>query len=388
VPVWHDATRALRESGQLAVIGITEEQHPARCRLFAQWHGIDWPILWDPFNMTGSHVVPRFTLIDEHGVVRSTKAKLETLHSEFVDRTFPAVEAPARRAGTGRELVAALTAPNDSPAQRYYEALSSLLWRRAKGPGRDGAVRTIEAFADAHPQDAAARWRLGVAYRMRHDAEDRKPGDFQAALDHWAAALAMNPKQYIYRRRIQQYGPRLDKPYPFYGWIDDARAAIAARGEQPVTLEAPLSGAERNSRPAQAPRVAVEPDPEGALEAPAGLVEVETAVVWHTDATKNATARVHLLVRAAPGHRIELDGEAGPVTVWIAAGEGCTPRDPLHEAPVVAGRPQGIDFEVDLAPGRGAAALRGYVLYHACVSDGGACKYLRQDFTVAIPRRP
>ena len=57
MPVWHEATRALRESGDLTVIGITQEQHPERCGLFAQWKGIDWPILWDPFNLTEARAV-------------------------------------------------------------------------------------------------------------------------------------------------------------------------------------------------------------------------------------------------------------------------------------------------------------------------------------------
>ena len=65
MPVWHENTKALRAAGKLAVVGITQEQHAERCRLFAQWHQIDWPILWDPFNLTESKVVPRFTLIDE-----------------------------------------------------------------------------------------------------------------------------------------------------------------------------------------------------------------------------------------------------------------------------------------------------------------------------------
>ena len=62
------------------------------------------------------------------------------------------------------------------------------------------------------------------------DSVTSQAGDFQAAVDHWGAALRLNPNQYIYRRRIQQYGPRLTKPYPFYDWIKQARSDIAARG--------------------------------------------------------------------------------------------------------------------------------------------------------------
>ena len=57
-PVWHELTAPLRASGELVLVGITEEQHPDRCALFAQWQGFDWPILWDPFNLTRSAAVP------------------------------------------------------------------------------------------------------------------------------------------------------------------------------------------------------------------------------------------------------------------------------------------------------------------------------------------
>jgi hypothetical protein len=38
----------------------------------------------------------------------------------------------------------------------------------------------------------------------------------QKAVQYWTMALDMDSNQYIWRRRIQQYGPRLEKPYSFY----------------------------------------------------------------------------------------------------------------------------------------------------------------------------
>ena len=69
MPVWHEATKQLVEDGKLVVLGVVQEQHPDRCRLFAQWKGIDWPILHDVLNLVGPDAVPIYIAIDEHGPV-------------------------------------------------------------------------------------------------------------------------------------------------------------------------------------------------------------------------------------------------------------------------------------------------------------------------------
>ena len=75
MPVWHDATRQLVKDGRLVILGVTQEQHPERCRLFAQWKQFDWPILHDPINVLESAAVPIVVAIDEHGIVRSTRPR-------------------------------------------------------------------------------------------------------------------------------------------------------------------------------------------------------------------------------------------------------------------------------------------------------------------------
>ena len=72
-----------------------------------------------------------------------------------------------------------------------------------------------------------------MALWRRHESEHRRDGDAQAGVVRWTEALTANPNQYIWRRRIQQYGPRLDKPYNFYFWVAEARKEIRDRGEEP-----------------------------------------------------------------------------------------------------------------------------------------------------------
>ena len=59
VPGWHDATRELQAAGRFQMVGIIQEQHPDRARLFMQWKGMGWPILVDSLNLlntTGLHL--------------------------------------------------------------------------------------------------------------------------------------------------------------------------------------------------------------------------------------------------------------------------------------------------------------------------------------------
>ena len=195
MPVWHEFTREWRESGDLLVLGIVQEQHPERAALYAQWQGFEWPILWDPFNLTQSKAVPNLWAIDEHGVVRLERPSLETFEAEFLARAFDAPPTPAEPqrpespgAGDGRERALSIVLAGD--ASQLGGVIEVLTDQLAGEPGQAVAPR--------------ASFELGVALRLRHDSPAAQPGDFQAALDAWSRALAGDPAQYIWRRRLEQ----------------------------------------------------------------------------------------------------------------------------------------------------------------------------------------
>ena len=394
MPVWHEKTKALRASGKLTVIGVAQEQHADRCLLFARWQGIDWPILWDPFNMTDTRVVPRATLIDEHGVVRSLRANPNTLERDFLTKTYAAPEkTETLPEGTGHELIELLQAKAGTPQAAYYGALSDLLWNTGNG---DEAMQALRAYAQKEAKDAAAWWRLGVAYRMRHDSGERHDGDFQTALEYWHKGLDLDPAQYIYRRRIQQYGPRLDKPYPFYPWVAAARKALKARGVAVPALIAPLSGAEQ----AAAGRIAAakeeqEPDPDRKIETFSKLLDVESAVAWNPPGRRDRAeaARVHVILRPS-GNRVLLwDADAGPVTIWLDLPAGWkTEQQRLTYTLRGTDRAEEnvvLDFEITFPQDKAVAGtIRGYALYYACLDGPGECRYLRHDFEIVVPKRP
>jgi len=394
VPVWHEKTKAWVEQGKLVVLGIIQEQHPQRCRLFAQWKQIDWPILIDPINVVGCSGVPIAVAIDEHGVVRSTRPNVDTFERDFLEKTFP----PPSVTATDRS--AAAEPANLAALERLAKASESGdAWRRlGDGVALFGGIERIDDAIDAYsrairmsPKDGDAHFRLGACYRTRYDSPRRKANDFQAAADCWSAARRVDPNRYIWRRRIEQYGPRLIKPYPFYDWVPAARAEIAARGERPVALDVALSGAEI-ARPSREFRPSSEaptpPDPQGRIHRDSqGLVAAEVAVV-PARIPPGGSARVHVTLRPASAD-VHWNNEADPLLLWIDPPAGWQVERQLLTAPGAdepeTAEPRRLEFEVRAPAGAaGTVELPAYALYHVCEEEGGACLFLRQDVAVKV----
>ncbi|RMG79652.1 MAG: hypothetical protein D6712_19335, partial [Chloroflexi bacterium] len=90
--MWYEKTKALRNSGKLQIIGIIEEQHPDRCKLFMQWKQMDFPVLVDAFNLLDVQIVPMALLLDEYGVIRLIHPdieKLDAIEKAILDQSYP-----------------------------------------------------------------------------------------------------------------------------------------------------------------------------------------------------------------------------------------------------------------------------------------------------------
>lgn len=394
MPVWNQKLEKFVRDGKLVVIGIVQEQHPQRNRLFTQWHGIDWPILHDPINVMQTRGVPIEVAIDEYGVVRATRVEAETIEQDFINRTFP-----APRAKAGRPI--APTRPDVTALRRAAEKKrSSDAWRElgdalALWEGVEKINDAIEAYTRAtqlKPDDGDAHFRLGVCYRMRCESEQREPGDFQRAVDHWTRARAINPNQYIWRRRIEQYGPRLTKPYPFYDWVDTARREIKARGDRPVELETPPTGSEMaqpdKSFDSGAGDV-MSPDPKGRVFRDAQKMILAEVTVVPPHAKPGETVRVH--VTLSPNERLKAhwNNEAEPLRLWIDPTEEFEVRPRLIVAPQgdspETAEPRRLEFEVRASvEASGTVTFNAYALYYVCEDAGGTCMFLRQDIPVTV----
>lgn len=393
MPVWHDATKQSVKDGKLAVLGVTEEQHPERCRLFAQWKGFDWPILHDPINLLDLTAVPLVVAIDEHGIVRAVRPDPKTFKAEFLNKKFADDAKGAAAAFTsGHPPKFADLKPGDREKsaeawRKYGDALA--LWG---GDDRlADAVAAYRACTDRDPKDGRGWFRLGVQLRRRSEGRAAAADDFRDAVAAWDTAVALDPNQYIWRRRIQQYGPRLDKPYPFYDWVPEAEKAIRGRGETPVPLPVRPGGAEV-ATPVKAFPAAAEaknPDPDGKVRRVEEGTVRTAAVVVPATVKAGQSARVHLKFTLDPKATAHWNNEAEPLRVWLDPPDGWAVSERLLVAAVsdkdVSREARAVEFEVG-APkdASGTVTLPGYAVFHVCDEKGGTCRFVRLDLTVEI----
>ena len=380
MPGWHARTRDLVKDGRLLVAGLAPEQHGDRMALFLQWKGMeDMPVMLDSYNLLGLKVVPTTLLIDEAGIIRHRNPSPQDL-SDFLG---------APRAEVGSAPPAPRLSPSWKGAAQRLADLESLMTRVPKSP-------------EARPDAAAIHFQLGVAFRKRYDSSLRKDDDFSVAVEHWRRALEIDPSNYIWRRRLQQYGPRLDKPYPFYNWIDQAREEITARREKPRPLVAEPSGAELalpagNSPSAAPPDETPHPDPDGKLPRETGaLFSFSKTIVPHT--TKPGTAaRVFVETAPLPTHRAKWNDEAGLSSIRVVAPAGWTAHpavltlpphggpDPLHEA-------RRVEFELrrdkDTPASDEPPVGTLQVFTHVCHGREGTCEFRRRDVPFTLPSTP
>jgi tetratricopeptide (TPR) repeat protein len=399
VPVWHEGTAKWVKDGKLVLLGVIQEQHADRCRLLAQWKGFRWPILHDPINVLEATGVPILVAIDEHGIVRSTRPALATFQADFLDKTF-ADDVKRIAAGSITPSLKEGSPDWDLLQRRARQEASPAAWRAlgdalALWGGAGRLEEAMEAYGNAvklDPKDGPALFGLGVCYRRRYEATQRRAGDFQAAIDSWGRALELDPNQYIWRRRIQQYGPRLDKPYAFYDWVDEAEKDIRARGEKPVPLAVRPGGAEiaqpLKTLPAARPEVP-DPDPDGKVHRDkAQLIQAEVTVA-PARVRPDQAVRVHVVLRLDPKKQAHWNNEAEPLRLWVDPPEGWQVSERFLQAPAVREAMSREDRELDFdikAPkeAEGKVHLSAYALYHVCDDKGGRCQFVRLDVPIEL----
>jgi len=368
VPVWHAGLQQLEKDGKVAVVAIVQDQHPDRARLFMQWKQIGWPLLADSLDLLNLETVPLTVAVDEYGIVRHTELPMsaaKTIEQTFVNQTYPK--------------------PASAPPIDRGSLETFRNW-----------TETIDAYArdvQRDPNDGPAQFRLGSAYRARYDSPERRATDFEDAERHWARALDIDPNRYIWRRRVQQYGPRMAEPYAFFDWIRDARKEIAARGETPIALAVEPGDSEFA---APDPRLAAkkpttEPDPRGRIRRDRGeFVAVETTTVPAAPAVGD-TVRVHMTFRPNLRTKAHWNNSVDPLVYWMNPPAGVTAADRSATTPNAASEvsqePRTIEYDVTIGDGvRGdRVTIPGYALYYVCEDVNGVCMYRRHDVAVTIP---
>lgn len=399
MPGWYESIKDLLEQGKLQMAGIIEEQHPDRARLFMQWKQMKWPILVDSLNLLDIDAVPITLAIDEYGVIRKVGIPLkdaQTFAREFVSQTFapPLPNTERKIEHPNLDKLRERTTVNTPEAWRDW-ADGLVVW---EPPNRLGeAIAAYQKAIELAPQDGRTHFRLGVAYRKRLDSEQRRESDFQLAVDQWQRALNLNPNQYIWRRRIQQYGPRLDKPYSFYDWVTTAREEIRARGETPATLVLKPSGAEF-AHPAKSfearPGTLQEPDPEGHITRDNGeFIELEVAAV-PSIIKAGAPVRFHVAFRPNLKNKAHWNNEAAGLRFWLNPPPDWVveSREISLESPPQATSQEVRQIEFEMRAPAEAKSERvkipGYALYYVCEDVKGTCLYRRKDVSLLVTLNP
>lgn len=380
------------------MVGIIEEQHPERARLFMQWKQMGWPILVDSLNLLGVPAVPITLAIDELGIIRSINPQLDGASQFLQEFLEPANGAPNTPPSTeprppDLKRLRPLTSRATAESWRTY-ADALFLWGGADQI--DEAIGAYHQSLQLAPKDAPTHFRLGVAYRKRYDSQRRRPDDFQMAVNHWNVALDLNPNQYIWRRRIQQYGPRLDKPYSFYDWVNTARKDIRARGEFPVDLAVEPTGAEFANPVSHflsaAPSSKETDLSSRILRDQEDFIRVETTAVPPSISPGSST-RFHIAFRPNLHKKAHWNNEAENLVVWIRPPQGWQLDSRYF---TTSNPPQPVSQEVRLieleakSPGNalpGIAMLPGYALYYVCEDVNGTCLYRRQDIRLNVEIR-
>lgn len=381
LPVWQKAVKPYVESGELVAIGVVQEQHPDRTRLYRQWRELDWPIFVDSLN-TIEHVkvVPLPMAIDEAGFVVDTQFRPAELEAFMSRPANDSTVADAYNRAEPPDFDLLKQASKESSSSDAWRDLGEAYFNFGAKADLELAVESYENAVKVDPGDGRAHFGLGTALRRRYESTYRRPDDGQSAVEHWGRALDIDPNHYIWRRRLQQYGPRLDKPYNFYFWVARARETILARGEAPFELRAEPMGSEISAPQRDREQVVVghlvNPDPGNKITRDQkSLVGIETLV------TPN---------RVQPGHRIRgrvtfrlnestgpfWNNEADDLMMWVDLPKGLTLVEqslayPNPETPETQ-ELRHLEFEaqIDDSIGAGDHSISGYALYYVCEDEG------------------
>ena len=356
MPGWHARTKDLVTSGKLQVYGIAPEQYGDRMALFLQWKELDFPVLMDPLNVLGVKAVPITLLVDESGVIRHRNPKPNQF-KKFLAQTYPV---------TSRKKTLASLPPATAQMQK------ALMQNDSKQAQQCLSIKGKKI-------SPAQSFQAGVVARWLYD-QNFEPKLFQDAVDHWKTALKSIPSQYIWRRRIQQYGPRLDKPYPFYNWVETARKEIRAKGDQPVKLTVEPSGSEVASplrKNEQATSSQDFPDPENKLPLDKKLLKAITTLIPHTD--KSDHQRIHL--QLAPQKTAHWASDTQEVALWLLPKKG----DPILLADTASPLPPEQEssdetrtLEADISQ-RKLANGKLILFYALCEEENGVCRFLKTE---------
>ena len=348
----------------------------------------------DALNLLEVTAVPITIFIDELGIIRQLNPRLRNskqMLEKFLDNSNQGHTINISVKKEEKKDSSPKTEKSTETSIYLSKAKTLFLW---EGPEQlDQTISRYQQAIETDGNNGLSHFRLGVVYRKRYDSEYRKTSDFEMAINHWAKALDIDPNQYIWRRRIQQYGPRLDKPYPFYDWVTAAREEIKKRGEAPVFLAVEPGGAEfakplRDFDPVLSSKK--EPDPQARITRDdEKFINVEYVVVKSTS-DKKKSARIHIEFMPNHNKAAHWNNEVEDLELWITPPPGWVVESQQITFPnpdqAVSKEVRKIEFELTWPNTEVAKflVLPAYALYYVCEDVNGTCLYRRRDIPIKI----
>ncbi len=411
--MWQKTLQPFVETDRLVVVGVVQEQHADRARLYAQWRQYGWPIFVDSLNLLDLEVVPVPVAIDASGIVRDQQLTPKTVVSRFIEAKFPKIKTSVsfNRAAIP-DIASLLFRAEEQPTAKVWSDLGDACFllnysdQHAQTHDRSKLCDPVLAYSKGvqlDPTDGRLKFRLGVALLQRSESKLRHQGDAQEAIRCWGEALRINPNQYVWRRRIQQYGPRLNKPYNFYFWVAQARKEIIARGDEPVALDTEPQGSELEPPLRRRDTSGTDKNGSGsAVQANAcGLSPTRIHVDSHNfieidpmsvpaKVRPGDVVRLRINFRVNPKSRPFWNNEADDLAVCldlshtVKLGEGQLTY-PNPDQPETRDM-RTVEFEIAVAKSvkDGPLDVPAHALYYVCENRGGKCRYLRNDFNLSL----
>jgi len=354
-----------------------------------QWQQMDFPILVDTLNVLGLQVVPIISLLNENGGVIKEKVKLEELNQDIDLAPVDSTADPASVFEIPNVETLQQTANSENTSQSWKN-VGETIFNYSKD--KHSSIQPFEKAVEIDPKDGIAWFRLGAALQWRSESEYAEDNDAQRARGAWGKARELNPNQYIWRRRLQQYGAVRDKPYSLYGWVGEAQKAIISRGDKPFVLRVQLTSSEQATLEEQvnAADSPIDPDPEDRIFRDDKSLIKHQVIVTPEKIASGQTVHVQINLTLNETQKSHWNNEVEPLRLWVR------PPDKWQTVPqlITCADPEqptsleirSVEFELT-APdvvADGKITLPCYALYYLCEDIDGTCLFLRKDIDITF----
>lgn len=235
---WNKKASQWADRDDVAVIGVAQEQHADRARLLCQWRRVTIPVLHDALNQSGETAAARVYCLDGQAFVRAIDPDAKSL-AAFLKKSYRKKSKGIRELMTrAPELKVVQRQAGESRNAAEWRTYGDALFHHGETAVLHEAIRTYQTGIQFEPLDAWSHFRLGVALRTRFDGGERQEGDLEAAVAAWKEAARLMPGNEIFALRAAQFDATAARAESLYGWVAEARKAVAKRGDTPVTLKA------------------------------------------------------------------------------------------------------------------------------------------------------